>query len=105
MIYKRGKVWWADISVNGQRYRESLNTTDWREAEREQKKLIERAELGKVATAGKKFGRLGFTEASTRYLEDRMPHLAERTIQTERERVKPLTAYFGSTRLTRISPR
>jgi len=29
-LYKRGKTWWTDFSVNGVRYRESLDTSDWR---------------------------------------------------------------------------
>jgi integrase len=48
--------------------------------------------------------RLGFTEASRRYLDDRLPHLAEKSIETERERLKPLRVYFKETPLTRISP-
>jgi len=33
-LWKRGKTWWADVTVNGQRYRESLKTADKREARR-----------------------------------------------------------------------
>jgi hypothetical protein len=28
-LYKRGKTWHTDFSVNGQRFRQSLDTTDW----------------------------------------------------------------------------
>ncbi len=42
-IYKRGKTWWTDFSVNGQRYRESLRVTDWREAQAREKELIVQA--------------------------------------------------------------
>jgi hypothetical protein len=42
-IYKRGKTWWADFSVNGQRYRQSLDTSDWREAQAKQKESIAQA--------------------------------------------------------------
>src|SRR5712692_8887704 len=36
-LYKRNDTWWTDFSVNGQRYRESLDTTDWREAQAKEK--------------------------------------------------------------------
>jgi hypothetical protein len=31
-LYKRRKTWHTDFSVNGQRFRQSLDTSDWREA-------------------------------------------------------------------------
>ena len=46
---------------------------------------------------------MAFSEAASRYLADRLAHLAERSVQTERERLKPLRSYFGATLLTRIS--
>ena len=39
-LFRRNKTWWTDFSVNGQRFRQSLDTIDWREALREEKKLI-----------------------------------------------------------------
>ena len=30
MIYKRGKVYYMDVTINGVRYREALDTTDSR---------------------------------------------------------------------------
>jgi hypothetical protein len=27
-LFKRGKTWWTDFSINGVRYRMSLDTTD-----------------------------------------------------------------------------
>jgi integrase len=49
------------------------------------------------------FSRLGFTEATERHLEDRLPSLAARSITTEKERLKPLRRYFGEMPLTRIN--
>ncbi len=42
-LYKRGKTWHTDFMVNGQRYRQSLDTTDWREAQSKEKELIAQA--------------------------------------------------------------
>ena len=39
----------------------------------------------------------------TRHLEDRLPTLAARSIETEKERLKPLGKYFGEIPLNRIS--
>lgn len=96
MIYKRGGTWHADFSVNGHRYRKSLGTTDWREAQSKEKDLITQASAGKIAISNQNFARLSFTEAAERYLMDRKPHLAEKSISTEAERVKPLNKYFES---------
>jgi integrase len=102
-LYKRGKTWHTDFTVNGQRFRQSLDTTDWREAQSKEKELIARASAGKLAPKTHLFARLGFTEAANRYLEDRLPNLAARSIETERERLKPLIKYFAEMPLTRIS--
>src|SRR5215469_7116813 len=102
-LYKRKKIWWTDFSVNGQRYRQSLDTTDWREAQAKEKELIAQASHGKLAPLNQQFARLGFSEAAERFLADRLPRLAPRSIQTEKERLRPLKAYLGATHLTRIS--
>jgi hypothetical protein len=36
-LYKRGKTWHTDFAVNGERFRQSLDTTDWREAQSKEK--------------------------------------------------------------------
>ena len=103
-LYKRGKTWHTDFSVNGQRFRQSLETTDWREAQAKEKELIAQASEGKLTPKTHEFSRLGFSDAAERHLKDRLSRLAERSIQTERERLKPLGAYFGNTPLVRLSP-
>ena len=49
-LWKRGRNWWADATVNGQRYRESLKTTDRREARNREKELVKRIQDGKVGS-------------------------------------------------------
>lgn len=51
-LYKRKSTWWTDFSVNGQRYRESLDTTDWREAQakaKEPDQITRLCDLGQTA--------------------------------------------------------
>ena len=102
-IYKRGSTWWTDFSVNGQRFRQSLGTTDWRKAQAREKELIGQANGGKLLPNSQLFAKLPFVEAANRYVADRLAHLAPRSIVTERERLKPLRAFFATLKLTRIS--
>jgi hypothetical protein len=71
MLYKRRKTWHADFVVSGRRYRQSLHTRDWREAQAKEKALIALASEGKLAQAGQSFSKLNITEAIERYLADR----------------------------------
>ena len=103
MIYKRGKTWWTDFSVNGQRFRQSLHTKDWREALHTEKELIAQAREGKISLAGQSFARLAFPEALDRYLLDRATHVAPRSHRTETDHAKPLRDYFAAVPCSRIS--
>jgi hypothetical protein len=102
-IFKRGKTWWTHFFVNGARYRCSLRTTDWREAQAHEKELIGQASVGKLAPSTQQFARLAFSEAADRYCADRLAHLAPRSIRTENERLKPLRSFFVTTPVSRIS--
>src|SRR5215469_5889995 len=99
-LFRRGKWWWTDFSVNGARYRQPLRTKDWREAQSREKELITQASVGRLAPSSQKFARLGFTEAAKCVLGDLTPHLAPRSVVTARERIAPLRAHFGVTPLT-----
>jgi len=46
-LWKRGKQYWMDVIIRGQRYREPLDTTDWREA-----KQLERDRVRQIETRG-----------------------------------------------------
>jgi hypothetical protein len=96
MIYKRLNHWHMDVTVHDVRYREALDTTDRREALRLEKKRVAEILAGKAASKrGREFGRMPFSEATKLFLEDRKSHVADRTIQFEKERLKPLSAFFG----------
>jgi integrase len=102
-LWKRGGWYWADFTVNGERFRLPLDTSDRREASNKEKDLIGRAQQGKLAPTSLQFARLSFGEAADRYQADRLAHLAPRTRSMEKDRLKPLRDYFGATSLNRIS--
>jgi integrase len=101
-LYKRGKTWHTDFMVNGQRFRQSLETTDWREAQSEEKKLVAQASAGKLAPTSQQFSKLNFTQAIERYLEDRAAHVQPRSKRSESDHAKPIREYFASLPVARI---
>jgi integrase len=102
-LFKRGKTWWTDFSVNGLRYRLSLETTDWREAHSREKEKIAQASTGKLAPSNQQFARLALPEALDRYLVDRSAYVAAPSHRSESDHAKPLREYFGATPVARIS--
>jgi len=102
-VFRRNKIWWTDFSVNGVRYRMSLDTTDWREALSSEKEKIAEAQAGKLSVAGQSFARLAFAEAVERFLAERLARIQPKTARIERERAVQLKKYFGTTPVSRIS--
>jgi len=103
MIYKRLNHWHMDVTVHGVRYREALDTTDKREALALEKKRVAEILAGKAASkSGREFARKPFSDAAKLFLEERKPHVAERTQQFEKERLNPLMKFFGENPLLRI---
>ena len=49
-LWKRGRQYWADFTVDGRRYRKRLGTTNLQTARQKERQLIEDAGLGAVAT-------------------------------------------------------
>src|SRR6266487_4010196 len=103
MVYKREGYWHLDVTIHSVRYREALHTTDKREASALEKKRVSEIQQGKGASkTGRDFARKAFGEAAKLYQEERRPHVAERTMQFERERPVPLCAAFGEKPLLRF---
>lgn len=103
MIYKRGGHWHLDVTIHGVRYREELDTTDKRQAKELEKNRIAEIKQGKNASkTGREFARKPFSEAAKVYLEERKPHVSERTAQFETERLRPLLMHFGEKPLLRF---
>lgn len=101
-LFKRGKIWWTDFSVNGMRFRQSVETTDWREAQSREKEKIAQASAGKLAPSNQQFARLALPEALDRYLADRSAYVAPPSDRSESDHSKPLREYFGATPVARI---
>ena len=103
-LKKRGRTWHTDFFMDGQRFRQSLDTTDWREAQSKEKDLIAAAKAGRLSVTKKKFARLTFRDAAEQFLQDRIPELAPLSIRTERERAKVLNRIFADIPVSRIVP-
>jgi integrase len=101
-LAKRGKTWHTHFFVDGQRFRQSLDTSDWREAQAREKALIALASQGKLAPASQQFSKLNITEAIERYLADRAAHVQPRSKASESDHAKPLREYFGCLPIARI---
>ena len=91
--------------MNGARFRQSLDTTDWREALSREKEKIAEASAGKLAPTSQLFSRLSFSEAVERYLADRLARIQPKTAKAERERATVLKTYFAAIQVSRISGR
>jgi len=102
-LIKRGKTWHTHFFVDGQRFRQSLQTSDWREAQAKEKELIAQASHGKLAPASQQFSKLNITSAIARYLEDRASHVQPRSRRSESDHAKPLCEHFGTTPIARIN--
>jgi integrase len=102
-LYRRNGIYYSDFSVNGQRYRQTLQTTDRREASAKEKELIAQAAQGKLAPSGQSFGRLAFGEAADRYLASRRLELALSSQAKERQLLVRPREFLQATALNRIN--
>jgi integrase len=105
MIFKRKGRWHMDVTINGDRYRESLGTTDWRTAKDKEKDRIAEIKAGKVASpSGKAFGRLTLAEAVAVFKRERTGKVSARTTQLDRERSVHLVRFFKDKALRTFKP-
>src|SRR5208283_2258686 len=102
-LVKRGKTWHTHFFVDGQRFRRSLDTSDWREAQAREKELITQASQGNLAPVRQQFGRLAFGEAADRFLENRTLTLSDASQKKERQLFVQPRRFFGAQILQRIS--
>src|ERR1700757_2024160 len=103
-LTKRNHIWHTHFFVDGQRFRQSLETSDWLEAQSKEKDLIADAKAGKLSPTRQEFARLPFREAAERFLQDRIPQLAALSVRTERERTKVLNKKLGEMQVSRFTP-
>ncbi len=101
-VYRRGRRWYADFRVNGQRYREPTGTTNKNAAKRAEHDLIDSAKNGHLRAKQEQPKRL--EAAIDAYLADKNVRCAPRTVELETERLSIVKQYFGDIRLTAITP-
>lgn len=102
-LYKRHGIYHCDFVVNGQRFRQTLETRDWREATQRENDLKVRAREGKLASGmTAEFSRLAFSTAADRYVKERGLTCIQTTVKQEASHFKPMKEVFGLKRLNQI---
>src|SRR5580704_12749485 len=96
-LKKRGKTWHTHFFVDGQRYWQSLNTTDWLEAQAREKQLIVQASQGKLEASRQTFGKLAFEQAAAIYFVSRRVELSESSQKKERQLLVKPCEFFWTT--------
>src|SRR5215469_2196754 len=102
-LHKRGKTWHCHFVVNGQRFRQSLGTKDWREAQTKEKELIGQAMEGKVTQTSTALARQPFGQAADDYVTARKLELATASQAKEKQLLVQLRAYFKQEPLKSIT--
>src|SRR5262249_13039703 len=102
-LLKRGKTWHCHFVVNGQRFRQSLGTKDWREAQSKEKELIGQAMEGKISQSSTSLVRQPFGEAADDYEKARKLELAPASQAKETQLLVQLRAHFQQAPLKSIS--
>ena len=102
-LKKRGKTWHCHFVVNGQRIRQSLETTDWREAQAKEKELIAQASEGKLHQTSTSMARQPFGLAADDYVTARKLELATASQAKEKQLLVQLRAYFKQKPLKEIT--
>jgi hypothetical protein len=98
-LKKRCKTWHPHFFVDGQRFRQSLETSDWREAQAKEKVLISAASQGKLSASSEDFARLIFEDALEKYLLAAYPSLPSRAGRKSSNFIVKLKEYFRGRRL------
>jgi len=102
-LVKRGKTWHTHFVVNGLRFRQSLGTRDWREAQAKEKQLIAEASEGKLTQNSTTLARQPFALAADDYVSARKLELAPASQAKEKQLFVQLRAYFKQEPLKAIT--
>jgi integrase len=102
-LVKRGKTWHCHFVVNGQRFRQSLNTKDWRDAQSKEKELIGQAMEGKLTQTSSSLARQPFGQAADDYVTARKLELAKASQAKEKQLLVQLRIYFQQSPLRSIT--
>ncbi|MFT4112400.1 tyrosine-type recombinase/integrase [Silvibacterium sp.] len=101
-IYKRGDIWWYEFVFQGQRIRESTNTSNKEIAGRAERERRRALELGASGLTEKKQPQL-FSVAAKRWLETNSAHWSASNTRIEKYNVEHLLPHFGKLLLTDVS--
>ena len=102
-LTKRGRTWHCHFVANGRRFRQSLGTTDWREAQAKEKELIAAASEGKLSHTTTSLARQPFGLAADDYVTARHLELAPASRAKEKQLLVQLRAYFKEQPLKSIT--
>ena len=102
-LVKRGKTWHCHFVINGQRFRQSLKTSDWREAQSQEKELIGQAMEGKLTQTSTSLARQPFGHAADEYVAARKLELAPGSRAKEKQLLVQLRSYFKQEALKSIT--
>ncbi|MGP0021304.1 MAG: tyrosine-type recombinase/integrase [Candidatus Sulfotelmatobacter sp.] len=89
--------------MNGQRFRQSLGTKDWREAQSKEKELIGQAMEGKLTQTSASLARQQFGQAADDYVTARKLELAPASQAKEKQLLVQLRAYLRQEPLKSIT--
>jgi|SRR5271167_2858601 len=93
-LLKRGKIWHCHFYVNGQRIRQSLETTDWKEAEAKLNELIAEVSQGKRNFNSTALDRQPFGQAADDYVGARKLELKPASQAKECQLLVQLRGHF-----------
>lgn len=102
-LHKRGKTWHTDFVINSQRFRQSLGTKDWREAQAKEKQLIADVSEGKLTYGSGMLARQPFGQAADEYVSARQLELAPASRAKEKQLLVRLREHFKQEPLKAIT--
>ena len=100
-IYRRGRVWWARVQRGGKSYRQSLNTTKRKEAERRLNIWLDKVDDKAYAERH----RHTYDEAMERFGVEFLPNLKSSSAERYRVSARQLDKHFGTLYLHEITRR
>jgi integrase len=102
-LWKRGGKYWTDFSIDGERFRLPLGTSDEREAKRHEKDKIKQAMEGRIRSKVVPLSKLLLKDAIEPYLADKKPHVATNTWVSEKERLNQVQKLMGEIVVRKIT--
>jgi integrase len=99
-LHKRRGIWHYRLKIAGKWKEYSTHTDNYQKARKVRQQAIQDQEAGRLPNDLAKWK---FEKASTEWLDGRQKIVAPKTHRIERERMKPLLAFFGGQRLCDIT--